>query len=161
MKAPSQPEGSDPTKDLEFVPKQDLDRSQRENEQLRKQIERLQQEIERLRKELEAALRASKRQAAPHSRGKPKCHPKGPGRKPGRDYGRQACRPVPPRVDEQITVSLPERCPHCGGEVKPETCETLYQEDIVRQTVVRRLDIAVGCCQECHRRVQGRHPLQT
>jgi hypothetical protein len=44
MKAPGQPEGSDPPKDLEFVPKEDLDRAQRENEQLRKQIERLKQE---------------------------------------------------------------------------------------------------------------------
>ena len=154
MKARSQPEGSDSARDLEFVPKQDLHRAQRENDQLRKQIERL-------RKELEAALRASKRQAAPHSRGKPKCHPKRPGRKPGRDYGRPACRPVPPRVDERIAVPLPERCPHSGGEVEPETCETQYQEDIVRQTVVRRFDIAVGCCQDCHRRVQGRHRLQT
>jgi transposase len=161
MEAPSQPEGSDPAKDREFVPKQDLHRAQRENDQLRKQIERLKQENERLRKELEAALRASKRQAAPHSRGKPQCHPKRPGRKPGRDYGRPACRPVPPRVDEQIAVPLPERCPHCGGEVEPETCATQYQEEIVRQTVVRRFDIAVGCCQDCHRRVQGRHRLQT
>jgi hypothetical protein len=161
MKAPGQPEGSDPGKGVEFVPKRDLYRSQRENEQLRKQIERPRQEIERLRRELEAALRASKRQAAPHSRGKPPCHPKRPGRKPGRDYGLQACRPVPPRVDEQITVPLPERCPLCGGEVEAQTCETQYQEDIVRQTVVRRFDIAVGCCRRCYRRVQGRHPLQT
>jgi transposase len=26
---------------------------------------------------------------------------------------------------------------------------------------VRRFDIAVGHCCDCHRRVQGRHPLQT
>ena len=93
-----------PPKTLEFVPKQDLDRAQRENEQLRKQVERLRQEIERLRQELEAALRAGKRQAAPHSRGRLKGCAKRPGRKPGRDYGRQARRPLPSRVDEQITV---------------------------------------------------------
>lgn len=59
---------------IEFVPKRDLDRAQRELERLRKQCERLQkenerlrQETERLRRELEAALRVSKRQAAPHS----------------------------------------------------------------------------------------------
>jgi transposase len=39
--------------------------------------------------------------------------------------------------------------------------EAQYQEEIVRRTVVRRFDIAVGCCQDCGRRVQGRHPLQT
>ena len=168
MKRDRQPEGSGPARDLEFVPKEDLDRAQRENEQLRKQVERLkreraslEEEIERLRRELEAALRASKRQAAPHSRGKLKTCPKRPGRKPGRDYGRRACRPLPRRVDEQITVPLPEHCPHCGGKVEAEAYETQYQEDIVRQTVVRRFDIAVGCCQKCQRRVQGRHPLQT
>src|SRR5207253_3697575 len=36
-----------------------------------------------------------------------------------------------------------------------------YQEEIVRRTIVRRFDIAVGCCHGCGRRVQGRHPLQT
>jgi transposase len=110
---------------------------------------------------LEAALRASKRQAAPHSRGNPKANPKRPGRKPGRGYGRQACRPIPSRVEEQIAAPLPERCPHCGGGVERESCETQYQEEIVRRTVVRRFDIAVGRCRQCQRRVQGRHPLQT
>jgi transposase len=168
MKGHGESDRGGPARDVEFVLKQDLDRAQRENEQLRKQVERLSQEkerlreeIERLRKELEAALRASKRQAAPHSRGRVKHCPKRPGRKPGRDYGRQACRPVPPRVDEQITVPLPERCPDCGGRVSYESTEAQFQEEIVRRTLVRRFDIALGCCQKCHRRVQGRHPLQT
>src|SRR5437764_7543904 len=153
---------------IDFVPKRDLDQAQqenerlrRENDRLRREAERLKQETERLRRELEAALRASKRQAAPHSRGNPKANPKRPGRKPGRGYGRQACRPIPSRVDEQIAVSLPERCPHCGGGVERESCETQYQEEIVRRTVVRRFDIGVGRCRQCQRRVQGRHPLQT
>ncbi len=153
---------------IEFVPKRELDRAQQELERLRneseklqKENERLKKETERLRRKLEAALRASKRQAAPHSRGNPKANPKRPGRKPGHRYGRQACRPIPARVDAQITVPLPERCPHCGGGVEPESCETQYQEEIVRRTVVRRFDIAVGRCRECQRRVQGRHRLQT
>ena len=157
-----------PPESIEFVPKRELDRAQQENERLRKQseqlqkeIERLKQETERLRRELEAALRASKRQAAPHSRGAPKANPQRPGRKPGRHYGRQACRPIPKHVDERITVALPERCPHCDGGVEPESCERQYQEEIVRRTIVRRFDIAVGHCCDCHRRVQGRHPLQT
>ena len=152
---------------IDFVPKRDLDRAQqendhlrKENERLRRQTERLKQETERLRRELEAALRASKRQAAPHWRGNPKADPKRPGRKPGRRYGRQACRPIPSRVDERIAVPLPERCPQCGG-VEPEGCETQYQEEIVRRTIVRRFDIAVGRCRACQRRVQGRHPLQS
>ena len=146
---------------IEFVPKRDLDRAKQENERLRKEIERLKQETERLRRKLEAALRASKRQAAPHSRGNPKAEPKRPGRKPGRRYGRQSCRPIPKHVDERIAVPLPERCPHCGGGVEPESCEAQHQEEIVRRTIVRRFDIAVGRCRNCQRRVQGRHRLQT
>src|SRR5262252_7214935 len=161
MKPIGQPAAARQPERIEFVPKRDLDRAQQEIDRLRKENERLQQEAERLRRELEAALRASKRQAAPHSRGNPKASPQRPGRKPGRRYGRQACRPIPARVDEGIAVPLPERCPHCGGGVEPESCETQYQEEIVRRTIVRRFDIAVGRCRHCQRRVQGRHPLQT
>ena len=161
MKAAGRSAAGKPPESIEFVPKRELDRAQQENERLRKEIDRLKQETERLRRELEAALRASKRQAAPHSRGTPKANPKRPGRKPGRGYGRQACRPIPRHVDEQIAAPLPARCPHCGGSVEPESCETQYQEEIVRRTIVRRFDIAVGHCCDCHRRVQGHHPLQT
>src|SRR5215831_2738308 len=161
MKPIVRPTAETPRESIEFVPKRELERAQQENERLLKEIERLKQETERLRRELEAALRTNKRQAAPHSRGKPKANPRRPGRKPGRDYGRQACRPIPTRVDERITVPLPERCPHCGGDVERESCETQYQEEIVRRSVVRRFDIAVGRCRSCQRRVQGRHPLQT
>jgi transposase len=146
---------------VEFVPKKELERAERQIERLQKEIERLKEEKERLQRELEAALRASKRQAAPHSRGEPTPNPKRPGRKAGRQYGRQACRPIPRRVDEQIPVPLPAKCPHCGGGVQAESCQAQYQEDIVRKTVVRRFDIAVGYCRNCGRQVQGRHPLQT
>lgn len=158
---PSRPDGDKEAEGIEFVPKRELDRAQQEIDRLRKENNRLQQETERLRRELEAALRASKRQAAPHSRGAPKRNPNRPGRKPGRRYGRQACRPIPARVDERIEVPLPERCPHCGGGVERESCEAQYQEEIVRRTIVRRFDITVGRCRECKRRVQGRHRLQT
>jgi transposase len=161
MKPAGQPARDRQPTSIEFVPKHQLDRAQEEIDRLRKENDRLQREAERLRRELEAALRASKRQAAPHSRGNPKANPKRPGRKPGRRYGRQACRPIPARMDERITVPLPECCPHCGGGVEPESCEAQYQEEIVRRTVVRRFDIAVGRCRDCRRRVQGRHPLQT
>src|SRR6202051_2866229 len=159
MKPVGQPAADKQT--IEFVQKRELDQAQQEIDRLRKENGRLQQETERLRRELQAALRASKRQAAPHSRGNPKANPKQPGRKPGRGYGRQACRPIPARVDERIAVPLAERCPHCGGDVEQENCETQYQEEIVRRTVVRRFDVAVGRCRECKRRVQGRHRLQT
>jgi transposase len=146
---------------IDLVPKWELDRAEREIKRLRNENQRLKEETERLRRELEAALRAGKRQAAPHSRGNPVSNPKRPGRKPGRAYGHPSCRPIPSRVDERMAVPLPEQCPHCGGGVEPESCETQYQEEIVRRTVVRRFDIAVGRCGRCARRVQGRHPLQT
>jgi transposase len=161
MKAVGRPAADQQPETIEFVPKRDLDRAQQEIDRLGKENERLKQETERLRRELEAALRVSKRQAAPHSRGTPKANPRRPGRKPGRHYGRQACRPIPTRVDERIAVPLPERCPHCGGNVEPESVEAQYQEEIVRRTVVRRFDITVGRCRHCQRRVQGRHRWQT
>jgi len=144
------------------------DRLQQEREQLQQECdrwqrerERLQREIERLRRALEAALRAGKRQAAPYSRGTPLANPKRPGRKPGRSYGQQACRPIPSHVDEEIAVPIPVCCSYCGGSVEATHSEPQYQEDIVRRTVVRRFDIAVGHCRTCGRRIQGRHPLQT
>jgi len=161
MKPTGRSAGNKQRDTVDFVPKRELDQAEQQIHRQQREIERLKQEVERLRKELEAALRASKRQAAPHSRGAPKRNPQRPGRKAGHRYGRQACRPIPTRVDERIAVPLPECCPHCGGEVDSKSCETQYQEEIVRRTVVRRFDIAVGRCRDCQRRVQGRHPLQT
>ena len=83
MKPVRRPTADQEPESIEFVPRRDLDRAQQEIECLRKENERLRQEAERLRRELEAALRASKRQAAPHSRGNPKANPQRPGRKAG------------------------------------------------------------------------------
>lgn len=130
-------------------------------ESLERQLERALAEIERLRKQLEEALRANKRSAAPFSKGDPKPDPKPPGRKPGAAYGQQATRPVPRRVDEQIHVPLPPRCPHCQGPIILKSTQPQYQEDIVRMTIVRRFDVEVGTCACCGRQAQGRHPLQT
>src|SRR5260370_26740688 len=144
MRPVGRPAADKQPESIEFVPKRELDRAQQENERLRKEIERMKQESERLRRELEAALRASKRQAAPHSRGNPKANPQRPGRKPGCGYGRQACRPIPAGVDERIAVPLPAHCPHCGGGVGGGSSETPYEEEIVRRKVERRFDIALG-----------------
>jgi transposase len=146
---------------IDFVPKRELDRAEQQIAKQQREIERLRQENNRLREELEAALRAGKRQAAPHSRGRLKNKRKRPGRKPGRKYGKQACRPIPSRIDETIHVPLPEQCTHCGGGVEFQQQAAQYQEEIVRRTIVRRFDIEVGRCRCCGRRVQGRHPLQT
>jgi len=118
---------------------------ERENERLRDGLRRaerdrarLRRKIERLQGQLDAARRDGFRQAAPFSRGTPTRRPRGPGRKPGAAYGRRACRATPTRVAAQTQMDLPP--------IRP---------------VVRACAVHIGRCQPCHRRVQGRHPLQT
>lgn len=129
---------------------------------LERQIEHLKEENERLRRALEEALRAAKRQAAPHSRGAPQEHPKRPGRKRGPCYGRPANRAVPPRVDETLEAVLPRQCPQCGGGVRETEVVDQYQTEIPKpQLLYLRFRVHVGCCGQCGQRVQGRHPRQT
>ena len=138
-----------------------VEKLEKDNEALRDQLKKVLAENERLRKELEEALRSLKRQAAPFSKGEPKPDPKLPGRKRGAEYGHRAFRPVPSRVDDVIPVPLPENCLRCGGPVVRDDTKPQFQEDIVRLTIVRRFDVAIGHCACCGRHVQGRHPLQT
>jgi len=140
---------------------EERDQARRRNEQLEKENQQSQEEIKRLRNELEAAQRASRRQAAPFSRGKPKSRPRTPGRKSGAAHGQHHQRPIPDHVDEEINVSAPEQCPACGGPLSVERVESQYQEEIVRRTWVRRFHVPVCRCAQCDQRVQGRHPLQT
>jgi transposase len=123
----------------------------------------LRAENERLRGQLEELRRASKRQAAPFSKGEPKRDPRPSGRRGGEDYGTKARRRVPGHVDEEIDVPLPDGCPCCGGELEHERVADQYQEDIVVpvRAHVRLFRVAVGRCRRCRRRAQGRHPLQT
>ena len=132
-----------------------------EKQRLHEKLERLREENERLRNELDAAMRAAKRQAGPFSRGKPKDHPKSPGRKSGKAHGAHHQRPIPDHVDEEIQVHAPAQCPDCGGPLTVERVELQYQEEIVRRTWVRRFHIPICHCDQCQKRVQGRHPLQT
>lgn len=141
--------------------REEAEQARQRMEQLEKENQRLQEENKKLRKELEAAQRAARRQAAPFSRGKPKRHPKPPGRKSGAAHGPHRHRPIPDRVDEEIAVSAPTQCPACGGSLTVERVESQYQEEIVRRTWVRRFHIPICRCAQCDQRVQGRHPLQT
>jgi transposase len=148
--------------------------TRRENEQLRKEIEQLRQrekqlerereqlrqENEKLKRQLEDAQRASKRQAAPFSRGTRKQNPKTPGRKSGRAYGQRHSKAIPAEIDEVIPVPPPAQCA-CGGPLEIERTEPQYQQEIVRKTFWRRFDIAICRCQKCGKRVQGRDPRQT
>jgi len=125
--------------------------------------QRLQAENERLRRQLEDALRAGKRQAAPFAKGEPKKNPKKPGRKPGKDYGTKAHREPPSaeQIQETHEAPLPDLCPDCGGPLDETHLDFQYQVEIPRQPIHRKFTIHVGKCRHCHRRVQGRHPLQT
>ncbi len=142
----------------------------RENEVLRQQVETLRKQNEahreesaRLRASVSQAHRTGKRQAAPFSKGPPKTNPKRPGRKPGKDYGVKARRPIPDHWDESYEAPIGPHCPHCGGQELEDTkVVEQYEEDIppVRPRI-RRFRIHLGRCLCCGRRVQGRHPLQT
>lgn len=144
--------------------KQQLEREREQWEQQRERLERererLREENDRLRRQLEEAQRANKRQAAPFSRGTRKEHPKTPGRNPGTAYGQRYYKLPPKQVDEVIRVPLPQRC-SCGGRVTFDRIDTQYQQEILRKIFWRRFDIAIGHCEKCHKRVQGRDPRQT
>jgi transposase len=130
---------------------------------LQRHLRDLQAENERLRRQLEEATRAGKRQAAPFARGQPTDQPKKPGRKPGKDYGAKAHRqpPSPEQIDEVHEAHLPAACPDCGGPVCETHIAQQFQVEIPRKPIHRQFNIHVGQCRQCHRRVQGRHPLQT
>jgi transposase len=143
------------------------ERLRKENEELRRreeqweqERERLREENERLKKQLEEAQQANKRQAAPFSRGQREPNPKPPGRKSGSAYGQRHSKAIPEQVDEVIAVPPPGQC-ECGGILEVESNQPQYQQEIVRKTIWRRFDIAIGRCTVCHKRVQGRDPRQT
>ncbi len=140
--------------------RREIERLRQENEQLRQERERLREENEWLKRQLEEAQRASKRQAAPFSRGRRKADPQRPGRKSGAAYGRRYGKAIPEHVDQVIAVPAPVRC-ECGGKLKVESIKSQYQQEIVRKTIWRRFDIPICRCQLCHKRVQGRDPRQT
>jgi transposase len=122
----------------------------------------LEARIRQLEELLAAATRSSKRQAAPFSKGPPKPNPKPPGRKPGDGYGTKARRAIPQKIDEVHQAPLPDRCPHCGGRaIDLLSVEQQYQSEIVITPLNRQFNVAVGCCCNCQKRVQGRHHLQT
>lgn len=151
------------------APQQIIEEQRREIERLRDDLrrseaerQRLRRENEKLKEELEAARRAVSRQAAPFSRGTCVAHPRRPGRKPGAAYGRRAHRSAPDHVDEIYAAPLPAACPYCAGRLRPVRVAAQFQEELpVQRPLVRRFDIHIGQCTQCHRRVQGHHPLQT
>ena len=161
---PQRPNDSPPREPREIIDDQarEIDRLREDLKRSEIERHRLRRENERLKEELEMARRRANRQAAPFSRGLPKEAPERPGRKPGAAYGRRAHRRPPPRVDVTHEAPLPAQCPDCGGAVRRRRVVSQYQEDLpVQRPLVHEFRVAVGACRQCHRRVQGRHPLQT
>jgi transposase len=141
--------------------RQENERLERDKRRLEEEKDRLRKERDQLKQELELARRASKRQAAPFSKGEPKANPKPPGRKKGKAYGTKAHRPVPDHVNEDIEVPGPSSSPCCGSSIDNVHIEDQYQTEIVRKTHVTRFRIHVGNCSKCGKRVQGRDSRQT
>ncbi|MGH2782286.1 MAG: IS66 family transposase [Thermoleophilaceae bacterium] len=139
-----------------------------ENDQLRDENGRLRGERDRLKarvKELEGRVeelrRASKRQAAPFSRGDRSGKRRRPGRRAGSEYGRKAHRRAPEEVDEELEAPTADRC-ECGGEIRHERTVYQYQEELPEpRPHRRRYAVEIGRCEGCGRRHQGRHPFQT
>lgn len=127
-----------------------------------REVERLKARNAGLQAELESAHRAARRQAAPFSKGSPRRAPKRPGRKPGADYGISHRREVPDPIDEIVDAALPDRCPDCGGTLHEDGVLEQHQTEIPQpRPIRRRIDIHLGRCGDCGRRVRGRHPTQT
>jgi transposase len=128
-----------------------------------RRIEQLLQTIRTQQRQIEELQRCAKRQAAPFAKGEPKKRPKQPGRKKGRQHGKHGHRPppAPGQVDDTLEASLPERCPDCGGAVVEDGLDHQYQTEIPRQPIVRTINIHCGHCEDCGKKLRGRHPLQT
>jgi transposase len=129
-----------------------------------REIAELKKRVAELEKRLDDKEHASKRQAAPFSKGPPKDQPKKPGRKAGSKHGRHGHRPPPPEeaIDETLEAPLPEVCPDCGGDIQEDDdVDEQFQTDIPTKPIRRKFRIHKGCCKKCGRRVRGRHPLQT
>lgn len=131
-----------------------------ENTRLRRRVAELEAVVEDLRRQVDELRRGSKRQAAPFSKGEPKEHPRQPGRKPGHP---PAHRLIPDQIDRIAAAPLPSRaCPDCGGRIHEVEVVAQYQTDLPPiQPITTRFDVEVGTCQDCGKRVQGRHPDQT
>jgi transposase len=130
-------------------------------EELLKERDELLRRVAELERLVEKLQRKGKRQAAPFSKGEPKAAPKTPGRKAGAQYGQAATHPVPKRADETLEVPCPLYCTSCQGKVRLQGKKSQYQIDIPPiQPVTTEFVVHYGECQDCGRRVQGRHPRQ-
>jgi transposase len=133
-----------------------------ENAELRRRVEEQERQIASLKKQVEELRRRGKRQAAPFSKGEPSEDPKPPGRRSGEEYGQQATRARPERVDETIEVECPLYCEHCEGKIVLEGKAHQYQIDLPKiEPWTTEFILHYGKCSQCGREAVGRHPRQT
>ena len=127
----------------------EIDRLQAENEGLKKKIEGLEEE-----------LRASKRQAAPFSKGRRKANPKPPGRKVGQGIFRNRPAPAESIGGAIVEAAVPAGCPCCGGVLEVEAEEWAATTDlpVQPQPEVTRRRVPVCRCRQCGKRVRGTAP---
>jgi len=124
-------------------------------------IERLKQQIGELNKKLEEKSRAGKRQAAPfRSRKKSAAAKQKPGRKPGHQAATRP-EPTPDQVDRTLEAPV-DICPSCRTALVDVVTHLQYQTDVPPvQPTVTQINVQVGICPRCQKRVQGVHPEQT
>ncbi len=68
---------------------------------------------------------------------------------------------MPDRVDEVLESPLPERSPRCGAEMEEDGVAQQYQVDIPPvKPQVTQINVHVGHCTRCNKRVQGRDPYE-
>jgi transposase len=129
---------------------------------LRAEVAELRRQLAAVTRRLAEVERAGKRQAAPFRKGPPKPDPKPPGRKAGDAHGRHGHRPPPPEpIAECHEATLPAACPHCQGRLVETEIAEQFQTEIPRQPRIRKFRVHIGHCQDCGKRTQGRHELQT
>lgn len=129
-----------------------------ENTKLQAELTELRQKQERTEAALLEAQRASKRQAAPFRREKPKKEKKRPGRPEGHE---PAWRPQPDEVDETVVVDPPTGCEHCGGPLTDLRVQEHFVEELPEvRAYLRRFLTQSGFCKCCKVRTHRRHPDQ-
>ena len=66
-------------------------------------------------------------------------------------------------IDEIYEAPLPPHCPRCQARVRPRRVATAVSRRAAGAAPAScaRFRVHIGECPQCHRRVQGRHPLQT
>lgn len=131
-----------------------------ENQALREENARLREENTRLKKRINDLERQGKKYTAPHSREALKADPQRPGRKPGQ--GTFTYRQVPESITEEITVSVPNRCPACDflGELQLSHFEkaSITELPAGMRGQVTVYNVPVMICPQCGQKVRGEHP---